>query len=78
MSYGLRRKPISGNRCRVSSDEGETWSEPIIISEDSPSPDMGYASTAELADGTMVTAWYQFRPEKGVAQLRSARWRFND
>ena len=77
LSYGLRRRPLSGSRCRVSSDEGETWSEPIIISEDSPSPDMGYASTAELADGTLVTAWYQFRPEKGVAQLRCARWRFN-
>ena len=75
MSYGYRRKPY-GNRCRVSCDEGESWSEPIIISDDGPLTDLGYTSTAELADGTLVTVWYEFRPEKGVALLRSARWRF--
>lgn len=75
MSYGYRRKPY-GNRCRVSCDEGESWSDPIIISDDGPLTDLGYTSTAELADGTLVTVWYEFRPEKGVALLRSARWRF--
>ena len=31
MTYGHRRAPL-GNQARVSSDEGRTWSEPMILS----------------------------------------------
>ncbi|MBQ6599216.1 MAG: exo-alpha-sialidase, partial [Lentisphaeria bacterium] len=77
MSYGYRRKPF-GNRCRISCDEGESWSEPLILSDDGAVHDLGYPSTAELADGTLVTAWYENSPEKGTALLRCAHWRLND
>ena len=53
MSYGHRRKPI-GNLARVSEDHGQTWSEPLTISDDAISGDLGYPSTVELDDGTLV------------------------
>lgn len=74
MSYGYRASNY-GTRCRISSDNGESWSEPMIISGGAPSPDLGYPSTAQLADGTFVTVWYELRPEEKVASLRCARWR---
>ena len=74
MSYGYRTENY-GNRCRISSDNGKTWSEPMLISWDSPSRDLGYPSTAELSDGTFVTVWYEFRPELKTASLRCARWK---
>ena len=83
LSYGHRRPPF-GNRCRISSDGGESWSAPIVISADGAGGDLGYTSTAELADGTLVTAWYEALPDpegknshvKSSALLRCARWRF--
>ncbi len=76
LSYGCRQKPF-GSRCRISSDEGESWSEPLLISDDGATVDLGYTSTAELSDGSLVTAWYEFRPDKGVALLRCASWRLD-
>ena len=74
MSYGHRRKPI-GNLARVSSDHGRTWSEPLTISDDAKFGDMGYPSTVECADGTLVTVWYELFADTPNAQLRQARWR---
>jgi hypothetical protein len=74
MSYGHRRAPI-GNQARLSSDEGRTWSEPVLISSDAPSGDMGYPSTVKLDDGRFVTVWYELPAGQSHAVLRQARWR---
>lgn len=74
MSYGHRRKPL-GNLARVSDDNGRTWSEPLTISDDAKSGDMGYPSTVECDDGTLVTVWYELLADSPNAQLRQARWR---
>ena len=74
MSYGYRRSNY-GNRCRISSDNGQSWSEPVILSEDGATTDLGYPSTAQLADGTLVTAWYELRPDLNKASLRTAHWK---
>lgn len=74
MTYGYRRAPL-GNQARVSSDHGKTWSEPITINSDAYSGDMGYPSTAECIDGTLVTVWYELQKDSPNAQLRQARWR---
>ena len=58
MSYGYRRSPW-GNQARVSEDKGRTWSSPITISDDGPSNDLGYPSTVELSDGSLLTVWYE-------------------
>lgn len=60
MTYGHRRDPYS-IQVRVSEDHGATWSEPAIIAT-TFGTDMGYPSTAELADGTLVSLWYEKPP----------------
>lgn len=74
MTYGHRRAPL-GNQARISNDEGATWSEPMIISGDGTSGDLGYPSTAELADGTLLTVWYESMKGHAKAVLRQAHWR---
>lgn len=73
MSYGHRRAPL-GNQARVSHDNGRTWSEPLIISGDGAKGDLGYPSTVELADGSLLTVWYEQMRESTQAVLRQARW----
>ncbi len=73
MSYGHRRKPI-GNQARVSADQGRTWSEPLTISADATSGDLGYPSTVQLEDGSLLTVWYEAMRGNRNAVLRQARW----
>ena len=75
MSYGYRKPPF-GNQARVSIDSGRTWSEPMTISDDGHSGDLGYPSTVECDDGTLVTVWYEVLKDSPLAQLRQARWKF--
>ena len=74
MSYGYRRPPF-GNQARLGTDEGRTWSEPMIISADGASTDLGYPSTVELGDGTLLSIWYEALKDNPLAVLRQARWR---
>lgn len=76
MSYGYRKAPY-GNQVRVSSDHGRSWSEPLTLSSDGASGDLGYPSTVELADGELLTLWYEKFADNPRAQLRLARWRLN-
>jgi sialidase-1 len=74
MTYGYRRKPF-GNQARVSADNGTTWGEPITLSHDGVTGDLGYPSTAECDEGWLVTVWYETLPDSPLAQLRQVRWR---
>lgn len=74
MTYGHRRKPY-GNQARLSTDNGQTWGEPIILSGDGIGGDLGYPSTVELGDGTLLTVWYETMKEPKLAVLRQATWR---
>jgi sialidase-1 len=76
MTYGHRRKPY-GNQARVSSDEGKTWSEPMIVSGDGAGGDLGYPSTVEIADGSLVTVWYEKMKGSSLAVLRQAQWKLD-
>lgn len=76
MSYGYRRKPF-GNQARISEDHGRTWSAPITISADGHSGDLGYPSTVELDDHSLLTVWYEQLKDNPYAVLRQARWRLN-
>jgi hypothetical protein len=73
MSYGYRRAPF-GNQARVSSDGGKTWSEPLLISSDGAGGDLGYPSTVQLADGKLITVWYESMKDMPHAVLRKAQW----
>ena len=78
MTYGHRRAPF-GNQARISTDNGKSWGEAMIISGDGTNRDLGYPSTVELADGTLLTVWYegmQAAPRAVPhAVLRQARWK---
>ena len=74
MTYGHRRAPL-GNQARLSTDHGRTWSEPLVISGDGITGDLGYPSTVELADGTLLSVWYEVMAGSPRAVLRQARWR---
>jgi len=73
MTYGYRRSPY-GNQARLSED-GRRWSEPLTVSDDGASGDLGYPSTVQLADGTMVSIWYELPRGSSKAVLRQARWK---
>jgi sialidase-1 len=74
MSYGHRKAPF-GNQARVSTDQGATWSDPLLISSDGAGGDLGYPSTVELKDGTLLTVWYERLKGTDKAALRQAKWR---
>lgn len=73
MTYGHRRPPY-GNQARVSIDNGQTWSPEMVLSGDGKGGDLGYPSTVELADGSLLTVWYESMKEPKLAVLRQARW----
>jgi sialidase-1 len=73
MTYGHRRPPL-GNQARLSEDHGQTWSDAMILSGDGTSGDLGYPSTVQLEDDSLVTVWYERRKESPRAVLRQARW----
>ena len=74
MTYGYRREPF-GNQVRLSKDNGRTWSEPMTISDDGDAGDLGYPSTIELDDSSLVTVWYERLKSSPYAVLRQANWR---
>lgn len=74
MTYGHRRPPF-GNQARFSDDHGRTWSKPLIISGDGAGGDLGYPSTVELEDGSLLTVWYESMKGVSRAVLRQAHWR---
>jgi hypothetical protein len=74
MTYGRRRQPF-GNQARLSTDNGQTWSDAMIISGDGIGGDLGYPSTVELGDGTLLTVWYEKMKDQPHAVLRQATWK---
>jgi hypothetical protein len=69
---------IAGRRWAIrpsATDQGRTWSEPIVNSGDGSSGDLGYPSTVELEDGTLLTVLYESMKGSPNAVLRQAKWR---
>ncbi|MBT3344430.1 MAG: exo-alpha-sialidase [Gemmatimonadetes bacterium] len=61
VTYGLRNEGLHGVAARLSPDAGKTWQPPqILVQLDEPT-DCGYPSSAQLSDGTIVTAYYSKR-----------------
>ncbi len=76
MTYGHRRAPF-GNQARISTDNGKSWGGAMILSGDGAGGDLGYPSTVELADGTLLTVWYESMKGAPHAVLRQARWKLS-
>ena len=72
LSYGRRDEP-RGSRARISVDGGKTFGEEYIISN-SPHYDIGYPSTVELDDGTLITVHYQAWEDDDKTSILYTKW----
>ena len=73
VTYGRRRAPF-GNRASISYDGCRTFGEEFILSE-THCGDLGYPATAELADGTLVTVYYQPYEKDNRTSIFFTKWR---
>ena len=71
--YGHRREPF-GQRACLSSDNGQTWG-PEIVLVDAPDGDLGYPSSVQLGDGSILTVFYQKDKEDEKPCLMASHWR---
>ncbi len=71
--YGYRLVPF-GQRVAFSDDDGETWEHDWILRDDGPSFDLGYPSTVEMEDGSLMTVYYQQVGEDRQCSLLWSRW----
>lgn len=55
--YGYRAEPFS-IRATLSSDDGRTWSDPIVLRDDGASRDIGYVRAVQRPDGKVVAIYY--------------------
>ena len=73
VTYGYRLPP-EGNRVSISENHGRDWSEPFDLHHDTVSGDLGYPSSVQLDDGSLITVWYETMKGSKRAVLRQARW----
>jgi hypothetical protein len=73
ITYGSRAEPF-GIQARLSSDNGETWSEPIVLRDDGGNWDIGYTRTVQRPDGKMVTVYYYNDAADGERYISSTIW----
>lgn len=73
LTYGYRQAPY-GQRVAFSRDDGATWDPDWIVRDDGPDWDLGYPSTVELADGSLLTVYYQKVAPGEKSSLLWSRW----
>ena len=54
-----RREPPYGERAVVSYDGGSTWEDEYVLDDNAKDSDLGYPSSVELPDGSVMTVYYQ-------------------
>jgi hypothetical protein len=57
ITYGYRSAPY-GMRARISTDNGLSWGDEIMLRDDGGCWDLGYPRTVQRADGQVVTIYY--------------------
>lgn len=72
-TYGHRACPY-GIKMIYSKDNGKSWSEGQWLYEGSKSSDVGYPSTVELSDGSMLTVFYAETGD-GTCAVWQMKWR---
>lgn len=73
MTYGYRDAPF-GMRALLSSDSGQSWSEPIHLSDGAGNHDLGYPRTVQRPDGTLVTVYYTNDDPQGERYIAATLW----
>ena len=76
LSYSCRTEGVRCERAVVSYDNGETWTEDYALDHRiGYQKDMGYPSSVELDDGSILTAYYQANVGEEWTALNCTRWR---
>lgn len=74
-AFSHRKLPY-GIRIIFSKDGGESWSDEYTIYENYCSDDLGYPSTVELDDGSLLTVFYARENEEPPAVIMQQKWSF--
>ncbi len=74
LSYCDRGGSPKTERACVSHDGGETWTEDYVIDAKNTFCDLGYPATAECADGSLFTVYYQALPGENFPVIMGTRW----
>ena len=74
-TFSHREYPY-GIRMICSQDGGESWSEEFTLYENLCSDDLGYPSTVELEDGSMITVFYARETEDPPCVIMQQKWAF--
>ena len=72
-SIGRRKQPF-GERVLVSNDNGNTWEESVLF-DNASSSDLGYPASVELADGSILTVYYQRYKDDPATSILYTKWR---
>lgn len=73
-TYGRRKMPY-GIMAMISLDGGKSWEKDIRIYENLASDDIGYPSTVELSDGTLLTVFYATDSEENPCKIMQQKWK---
>lgn len=77
-TYGYRQSP-TGIKAMFSRDNGKTWdTDNRLYTDVTDVWDIGYPSTVELEDKSLITVFYAHLTENGPAVILSLKWRFED
>ena len=73
MTFGRRAKPY-GERARISYDGGVTFQREVTLFDDAPDVDLGYPSSVELSDGSILTVYYQKQAGDKFCSILYTKW----
>jgi len=80
--YGFRGSPFGappfGIKAMFSRDNGRTWDTDHFIYKHEVSLDLGYPSTVELSDGSLLTVFYAKEQQGSSAVIMQQKWRFEE
>ncbi len=69
LTYGVRAEPYR-IEAKISTDQGKTWSQEIVLRNDGGGRDIGYVRSVQRPDGKIVTLYYfqdKLKPERYIA-----------
>ena len=75
--YGYREKPY-GIRAMISKDNCESFDTDLIITDEEPTPDLGYPASAELSDGSILTVYYTRDSKTSASVIKQIIWRIEE
>ncbi|MBQ8908380.1 MAG: exo-alpha-sialidase [Clostridia bacterium] len=80
--YGFRGAPYGakpfGIKAMFSRDNGKTWDTEYDIYKNEGTEDIGYPSTVELSDGSLLTVFYAKEQEGCPAVIMQQKWRIEE